>query len=78
LLIELLAADYPLDHEVIVYEAATLPIGDARMERMTLSAVVDAELSQQSTLVLPPSREMAPNQAMLARIAALQQLTDDC
>jgi precorrin-6B methylase 1 len=78
LLVELLAADYPLDHEVIVYEAATLPIGDARMERMTLSAVVDAELNQQSTLVLPPSRQMQPNEAMLARLAALHQLADDC
>lgn len=70
LLLELLAAEgYPLEHEVIVYEAATLPILTPRMERMPLSALVDAELFMQSTLVVPPARPMERNAAMLARIA---------
>lgn len=69
LLLELLAEEgYPPRHEVIVYEAATLPITAPRMERMPLSALVDAELRLQSTLVVPPARPMARNEAMLAKI----------
>ncbi|MBL8260988.1 MAG: hypothetical protein JNM58_01085 [Xanthomonadaceae bacterium] len=72
LLLELLEAEgYLLEHEVIVYEAATLPISQPRMERMSLAALVDAELHPQSTLVIPPLRPMARNEAMLARIAAI-------
>ena len=71
LLVELLAADYPLDHEVIAYEAATLPITAPRMERMPLSAIVDADLRLQTTLVIPPARALQPNRAMLDRLAAV-------
>ncbi len=71
LLVDLLAADYPLQHEVIVYEAATLPIAAPRMETMPLSGLADAQLDLQSTLVVPPGRPMELDQAMIDRIAAL-------
>jgi hypothetical protein len=72
LLLELLAEEgYPPEHEVIVYEAATLPISTPRMERMPLSALVDATLSVKSTLVLPPARAMQRNESMLKRIAEI-------
>jgi hypothetical protein len=72
LLLELLAEEgYPPGHEVIVYEAATLPIAPPRMERLPLSALVGAELRLQSTLVVPPARPMQRNDAMLARIAKI-------
>jgi siroheme synthase len=72
LLVELLVDEgYPLDHEVIVYEAATLPIIEPRMDRMPLSALVEADLRLQSTLVVPPARPMARNDAMLAKLARL-------
>lgn len=71
LLVELLTEDYPLDHGVIAYEAATLPISTPRTEGMPLSAIVDADLRLQTTLVIPPARPLQRNQAMLDRIAAL-------
>jgi uncharacterized protein YabN with tetrapyrrole methylase and pyrophosphatase domain len=71
LLVELLAEDYPLDHGVIAYEAATLPITTPRTEGMPLSAIVDADLRLQTTLVIPPARPLQRNQAMLDRLAAL-------
>lgn len=72
LLLELLAAEgYPADHEVVIYEAATLPISVPRMERIPLSGLIDAELKLQSTLVVPPARPMRRRETMLARIAAL-------
>ena len=71
LLLEKLLQDYPPDHVVTVYEAATLPIATARVEEMALSRLVDAELHLQSTLVIPPACGMQRDQAMLDRIALL-------
>jgi siroheme synthase len=74
LLIELLVSEgYPPEHPVIVYEAATLPIVAPRQERMPLWALIEAELRLQSTLVVPPAREMVRNEAMLARIRNLDE-----
>ncbi|HJW46661.1 MAG TPA: SAM-dependent methyltransferase [Lysobacter sp.] len=78
LLIELLAENYPLDHEVIVYEAATLPITAPRMERMPLSALTDAALHLQSTLVIPPAMPMQRNEAMLERLSRLDAKRLSC
>ena len=38
-LVDLLLADYPAEHAVIAYEAATLPIGLPRMDRLPLGAL---------------------------------------
>lgn len=72
LLVELLDEEgYPGAHEVVVYEAATLPIAQPRIERIALERLVEADLRPQTTLVVPPARPMRRNEAMLARIAAL-------
>lgn len=73
LLVELLAADYPPGHEVIAYEAATLPITAPRMERMPLAGIIDADLRLQTTLVIPPSRPMQRNQVMLDRLTEVDR-----
>jgi len=73
LLLELLLADYPADHEVIAYEAATLPISAPRMERMPLAGIVEADLRLQTTLVVPPAGPLQRNQAMLDKIAELDR-----
>lgn len=65
--------DYPPGHEVIAYEAATLPITAARMEGVALSQIVEADLRPQTTLVIPPARPMQRNQVMLERIAELDR-----
>lgn len=71
LLVDLLAADYPLDHPCTIYEAATLPIQAPRIEAIALRDLARAELRLQSTLVLPPARPLQHNAAMLARLAEL-------
>ena len=73
LLVELLGQDYPPDHPVIAYEAATLPIAAPRMEEMRLSDLVEADLRLQTTLVFPPARPMQRNQIVLDRLAALDR-----
>lgn len=70
-LVDLLATDYSADHGVIVYEAATLPIGSARIERMTLGELVHARLEAHSTLVIPPALPMQRNETVLRRLAGL-------
>lgn len=73
LLVEHLLTDYPPSHEVIAYEAATLPITAPRMGRMPLSEIVGAELHPHTTLVIPPSQPMRRNQTMLDRVAQLDR-----
>ncbi len=72
LLVELLQEEgFPPGHEVIVYEAATLPIVVPRMEAMPLSALVDAALHMQSTLVVPPAAPLVRNELLLQALAEL-------
>lgn len=72
LLIErLVEAGYPPEHEVVIYEAATLPIATPRIERIPLSGLAAADVRLQSTLAVPPARPMVRDEAMLARIDAI-------
>jgi hypothetical protein len=71
-LVDLLAADYPLDHPCTIYEAATLPFQAPRIERVALSALAQARLQAQSTLVLPPATPLRRNTRMLERLAAIE------
>lgn len=72
LLVERLCEDYPCDHPVWLYEAATLPIALPRMEELALSEIVGADLRLQTTLVVPPARPMQRDEDMLGRIAQLE------
>ena len=70
-LIDLLAEDYPMDHQVILYEAAVLPIDDIRIEKITLAEFINAKLSQHTTMVIPPGKKMQTNDVILKRLAVL-------
>ena len=58
MLVARLARDYPSEHVVTLYEAATLPTVRPRVERLPLGELVDAGLHQHTTLVVPPGRAM--------------------
>jgi len=73
LLVEVLAEDYPLEHPVLLYEAATLAISAPRMERLTLQTLPQARVQMQSTLVIPPCQPLQPNPAVRERLAALER-----
>lgn len=73
LLVDLLANDYPLDHEIIVYRAATLPILEARIERSVLRRLPELPIELADTIVLPPTHEPSVNRSMLRRLAALER-----
>ena len=73
LLVEVLARDYPLDHEVIVYRAATLPIMQPRMDRVVLGELSGASVELPDTLVIPPARALEVDKRMLERLAAIER-----
>lgn len=73
LLVERLAEDYPADHVVTLYEAATLPITGPRMESLPLSRLADAQLHMQTTMVVPPAMALQRDEAMMERIRRLDE-----
>jgi hypothetical protein len=70
-LVDVLARDYPLEHEVIIYRCATLPTQQPRVEPTTLGALVDANIDLHDTVVVPPARALHVDHEMRARLAAL-------
>jgi precorrin-6B methylase 1 len=75
-LVDVLADDYPLDHEVIVYRAATLPIHPPRIDRIALGKLPDADITLHDTVVIPPARALEPNHGIRARLSALDLLPE--
>ncbi|TQV84511.1 SAM-dependent methyltransferase [Aliikangiella coralliicola] len=61
ILLELLSEHYPDDHEVIVYEASSLPLSKTRIEKIPLNHLIDIKLHDYSTLVIPPSLPLSIN-----------------
>lgn len=59
-LVDRLLRDYPPEHPVTIYEAATLPIGQPRIETLPLHALAHATLHMHSTLAVPPARPLQP------------------
>lgn len=70
-LVDLLLETYPADHQVILYQAKVLPIDTMRAEHIALSDLVNAEVFMHTTLVIPPSEQMQPNQIILDKLAQI-------
>jgi uncharacterized protein YabN with tetrapyrrole methylase and pyrophosphatase domain len=75
ILVDVLARDYPLDHEVILYRAATLPMHKPRIERLHLADLPSAEIDMQATLVIPPAQTLEPDSQVRERLCALDSQT---
>jgi precorrin-3B methylase len=73
LLVEVLSRDYPLEHEVIIYRAPTLPIQSARIERCTLADLPQADIDMADTVVVPPVGAMLVDHEMRARLDMLDK-----
>jgi hypothetical protein len=74
-LVDVLARDYDLGHEIIIYTGATLPTRRPRIERLTLAQLPDATLDMHATVVVPPARPLEANRDVQARLAALDALS---
>lgn len=67
-LIQILLKFYPSDHTVILYEAPTLPVHTFRRTEIMLQDLVNAELNQQTTLVIPPAQVMELNEPVIEQL----------
>ena len=72
-LVDLLSQDYPLDHEVILYRGATLPIEKPRIRRIALRDLPSVTLPLEETVILPPAAPLKPNLAMRERLDELDK-----
>ncbi|WP_423822738.1 SAM-dependent methyltransferase [Salinisphaera sp. SPP-AMP-43] len=72
-LVERLAEDYPLDHQVIIYRGATLPVHQPRICHVALCDLPGTDLTAEETVVLPPAQPLRRNRAMLDRLSALDE-----
>ena len=77
LLIEVLSRDYPPEHEVIIYRAPTLPIQQARIERLPLGELPQAEVGMADTVVVPPARALSGDHEMRARLDVLDKAASE-
>lgn len=73
LLVEKLGAWYPSDTPALLYEAATLPIGDFRADRIALADLPHSGVCTATTLVIPPATAAPRDEAMLSRLEALDR-----
>lgn len=75
-LLDYLAEKYPLDHRVIIYEAALYPTFEPRIENIMLKDLVNSQLSKISTLYIPPLRKSAYDSEILCKLGIdLDELT---
>jgi precorrin-6B methylase 1 len=70
-LLEVLSQDYPLDHEVVIYQAATLPIQKPSIRRIALRDLPQTSISTAETVVLAPAEALKPNHAIRRKLNAL-------
>ncbi|MCW9029841.1 MAG: SAM-dependent methyltransferase [Kangiella sp.] len=66
--VERLEEWYPSSHEVILYEAAVLPIEMPRIEYLKLKDLPNTEMSTKTTLVIPPIRNLELNIDVLEKM----------
>ena len=72
-LVDLLSRDYPLDHEIIIYRGATLPIEKPRIQRIALRDLPNAVMTAEETVLIPPAAPLKPNTAIRERLMALDK-----
>jgi hypothetical protein len=67
MLCDYLLKSYPPEHQVIIYEAAILPINKARMDKVTLAQLPDQKINDISSLYIPPVESVRPRQEILTQ-----------
>ena len=76
-MVDVLLRHCPPEHEVIVYEAATLPTRAPNIIRLPLHQLPSVDLSMHATLVVPPTKPLEPDLAIRDRLAALDSMTKE-
>ncbi len=70
-LVKKLGLTYSLSHEVYLYEAATDPLEETRIDKIKLGDLPKASLKQITTLVIPPAKELVRDQSIVDQLNAI-------
>jgi len=70
-LVDVLARDYDLGHEAILYKAVTLPMHRPHIERISLRDLPAANVDMHMTLVVPPASRLQADPTVREWLAAL-------
>jgi precorrin-6B methylase 1 len=70
-LVDVLARDYDLDHQAILYKAVTLPMHQPYIERLSLRDLPAANVDMHMTLVIPPASRLQADPTVRQWLAAL-------
>lgn len=70
-LVDVLARDYDLGHEAILYKAVTLPMHQPHIERLSLRDLPAANIDMHMTLVIPPASRLQVDPTVRQWLAAL-------
>ena len=73
MLTDILSEHYPDDHELIIYEAATLPLCEPKIQKVLLRELPFAKPTLISTLVVPSLGMPAYRQDRLAKLGLTEQ-----
>ena len=76
-LVDLLSQDYPLEHEVIIYRGATLPIERPRVRRVALRELPHVPVTAEETVVVPPAQPLKLNHVLRQRLDELDRLAEE-
>ena len=71
-LTEVLLEDYPAEHEVVVYEAARLPVCRPKVLRVPLRELPEADVTSTSTLYVPPREPWEYDDDVVERLSSLE------
>jgi precorrin-3B methylase len=72
-LVDVLTRDYNAAHEAIIYQVATLPTQQPRIERVTIGQLPAAAIDMHATVVIPPATALQPDEQIRERLAALDR-----
>ncbi len=75
-LTEALTAHYGAEHEVLVYEAAVYPVCEPVIQRLPLAELPMAQVTEVSTLYVPPVAAAPVDHKMMARLGMNLSSTD--
>ena len=73
MLTDILREHYPEDHELIIYEAATLPLCEPKIQKVLLGELINTKTTLISTLVVPSLGLPAYRQDRLAKLGLTKQ-----
>lgn len=71
-LVKVLAKDYPLTHQAIIYEARTTILDEVRRDEILLCELPYQKLNTYSTLVIPPAKPLKRNERNWQLLHSLQ------